>query len=111
MICPYCQHELDVATLSCLRCGAEYPRQGMPFGIGLRTLAAATAMMLVFSVMLVNCVLDYLPGGPNSTIRSGSPQLASQQLPNLKSSEVGQLLGRWGAGEQESNDPKFLRKH
>jgi hypothetical protein len=105
MICPYCQHDIDVDTLACARCGAAYPRRGLPFGIGLRTLTAAGAMMLLFSVILVDCVLTYLPGGARSTISLGSPQRPIQPLPGMKSFEVGHMLGNWGASKQNADQP------
>jgi len=101
MICPYCQHELDVATLSCLRCGAEYPRAGRPFGYSIRTAIASGAMLLVFTLILTQCVLVYLPGGKYSDLPSGaSAQLPIQPLPGLKSPEVMRALARWSSGKQ-----------
>jgi hypothetical protein len=102
MICPYCQHDLDVESLSCPRCGAEYPRPGMPFGMGLRTTLAASAMMVVFSLVLVDCVLNYLPGGVNSTMPIGSSQLPSQTPPTVKSIDAQQQLDRWAQGQQNT---------
>ena len=111
MICPFCQHELDVDTMSCPRCGAEYPQRGLPLGVGIRTLIASGAMMLVFSVILVDCVINYLPGGVNSTIPTGSAQLPIQPVPNLKSNDVNQLLSTWASGTQNTADrlPTFVK--
>jgi hypothetical protein len=112
MICPYCQHELDVETLSCSRCGAEYPQRGLTFGVGLRTLVAGSAMMLVLSLILIDCVLNYLPGGADSTIPTGSAQLPIQPLPDLTSPEIGHMLGNWQAGQQNASQtlPGFVKK-
>jgi hypothetical protein len=112
MICPYCQHELDVETMSCLRCGAEYPRRGHGLGMGARAFALTGAMLLVFSVMLVDCVLNHLPGGVDSTMPTGSDQLPYQLPPNLKSADVNQLLSRWAAGQQNASQPlpQFITK-
>src|SRR5258708_6551706 len=107
MICPYCQHEIDVDTLECPRCFTPYPRAGMPFGFNLRKMLAASVMMLVFSLILVDCVFNYLPGGVDSTIPTGSSQLPIQPLPNTKSQEVNALLGRWAAGQQNTSTPPF----
>jgi hypothetical protein len=100
MICPYCQHEIDVGTLACPRCFAEYPRRGMPFGFGLRKAVVSSVMMLVFSILLVQCVFNYLPGGPESGIPTGSAQLPIQPLPDLKGYDVQQQLARWANQQQ-----------
>jgi hypothetical protein len=103
MICPYCQHEIDVDTLSCPRCHTDYPRSGKPFGFGLRTAVAGTAMLLVCSLILVDCVIDELPGGPDSSVPSGSAQLPYQPVPNAKSQEVVQQLQRWTQQQQNGS--------
>jgi hypothetical protein len=99
MICPYCQHELDVDSMGCPRCGAEYPRTGGPFGMGIRTAVAAGAMLTVLSLILVDCVINYLPVG------NGSPQQTMQAPPNLKSAEVNALLAKWAQHQQNTDLP------
>lgn len=111
MICPFCQHDLDVETLSCPRCHTEFPRSGKPFGFGIRTAAAAFLMMTLMSLILVDCVLNWLPGGPDSLLPTGSAQLPNHPLPNMKSPEVNTLMNQWASGQQAVPLPKFVTKH
>jgi hypothetical protein len=105
MICPYCQHELSVVTMSCPRCGAEYPRSGMPFGMGLRVAAAAGAMMFVSSLILVDCVMNYLPGGSDSSMPAMAEQQSIRPPPDMKSPAVSAMLARWAAQQQNADQP------
>ena len=63
MICPYCQQDLDPVTLSCPRCGAAYPGGGggAVLGFRLRTLGVVFVLLVISSLMLVDCVLHHLP--------------------------------------------------
>jgi hypothetical protein len=112
MICPYCQHDLDVEAMSCPRCFAEYPRASRPFGFGLRLTFAATAMMMVFSLILVQCVVAYLPGGKYDVIPENSAIFSGGTATNRKSPEVEQMLARWAANQQntEQSIPTFIGK-
>jgi len=105
MICPYCQHELDVESMSCPRCFAEYPRASRPFGFGLRLTLAATAMMMASSLILVQCVVAYLPGGKYATIPETSMIFSGGTATNRKSPEVEQMLTRWTAHQQNAEQP------
>jgi hypothetical protein len=100
MICPFCQFDLDVETLECPRCHAAYPQPAKPFGFRVRTMVAVGSMMMVMTFLLVDCVMSYLPGWPNSTISTASPQMRQQPYPDLKSVEVNQLLYDWQTGHQ-----------
>ncbi len=99
MICPYCQHELDVASMACPRCGAEYPRPGKPFGMAIRTAIAAGVLLTAASMILGNCVLSRLPTG------DGSPQARLQPAPNFRSAEVNALLRKWAQQQQNTELP------
>ena len=100
MICPFCQFELDVDTLSCPRCHAAYPQPAKPFGFRIRTMIAAGSIMVLLGFILVDCVISWLPGGPDSLIPTGSAQLPIQPLPDMKSAEVSRLLYNWRTGHQ-----------
>jgi hypothetical protein len=78
MICPFCQADLQPSTLSCPRCGAAYPVSGGVLGLRLRTLAIAFVLLVISSLMLVDCVLRNLPG--------------SGLAPNMKSTEAQRAL-------------------
>jgi hypothetical protein len=112
MICPYCQHDLEVETLSCPRCFAEYPQASRPFGFGLRMTAAAAAMMLASSLMVVQCVLPYLPGGTYAAIPANSAIFSGGTATNRKSPEVEKMLARWAGHQQnaEQSIPGFNGK-
>ena len=99
MICPYCQHDLDVASMACPRCGAEYPRPGKPFGMAIRTAIAAGVLLTASSMILTNCVLSRLPAG------SGSPQAGLHPAVNAKSAEVNALLRKWAQQRQNTDMP------
>jgi hypothetical protein len=105
MICPYCQHELEVESLSCPRCFAEYPRASRPFGFGLRLTVAATAMMMVSTLILVQCVVAYLPGGKYAVIPDNSMIFSGGTATNRKSPEVEKMLARWAAHQQNAEQP------
>jgi hypothetical protein len=113
MICPFCQYELDIEQMSCSNCGAAFPRTGTAaFGVKLRTLAVSGVLLLFASVILVDCVLNYLPGGPNSSFFArGSPQAALGPSPNMKSPEVQALMQSWANGVQPSQNPPPETKH
>jgi hypothetical protein len=100
MICPFCQFELDVETLSCPRCHAAFPQPAKPFGFRIRTMVATGSMLLLLTFMLVECVVSYLPGWPKSQIPCCSGQLPIQPLPNMKSPEVNALITNWQHGSQ-----------
>jgi uncharacterized paraquat-inducible protein A len=63
MICPYCQSALDVGRMSCPRCGAQYPVSGAALGVRLRTFAIAAVLLVITSLLMVDCVLHNLPRG------------------------------------------------
>ncbi len=66
MICPFCQADLDATSLSCPRCGAAYPGAAggvAAFGFRLRTIGIGIVILLIATLMLVNCVLQRLPRG------------------------------------------------
>ena len=99
MICPYCQHDLDVDSLSCPRCFAEYPGGSKPFGMSLRKAIAGAVVVTVFSLMLVSCVFSFLPS------MSGSPQRQLTPPLNQKSAEVNALLRKWASQQQNTELP------
>jgi hypothetical protein len=108
MICPYCQHDLEVDGLACPRCGAEFERRVAPFGIGLRLAAISGVLLLVFSVMLVDCVLNWLPGGPDSRFAT-LQQLQAAEPPDFRSAAVNGTLTRWSEHEQAMTGlPQFV---
>ncbi len=79
MICPYCQADLDPSSLSCPRCGAAYPgaRGGAVLGLRLRMVGVAFVLLVITSLILVDCVLHALPqGGQAPQARSGEAQRA-----------------------------------
>ena len=77
MICPYCQGELDTATMSCGRCGAAYPASGASLGLRLRGFAIAFVLLLITSLIMVDCVLHNLPrSGLAPDMRSTGAQRA-----------------------------------
>ena len=78
MICPFCQAELDPATMNCRRCAAAYPTGGAVLGLRFRSVAIAFVLLLVTSLILVNCVLHHLPNG--------------QLTPDMKSAEARRML-------------------
>lgn len=83
MICPYCQADLDPSSLSCPRCGATYPgaRAGAQFGLRLRMIVIAFVLLVITSLILVDCVLRALPRGePAPDSRSGGAQRALQMM-------------------------------
>jgi hypothetical protein len=102
MICPYCQHDLEVETLSCPRCFAEYPRTSRPFGFGLRVTAAASAMLFVSTLIVVQCVVAYLPGGKHARLSADAKIFSGGTATNFKSAEVNELLARWASHQQNS---------
>ena len=99
MICPYCQHELDVASMACPRCGAEYPRPGKPFGMAIRTAIAAGVLLTAASMILGNCVLSRIPASDISA------QARLQPAANAKSAEVNALLRKWAQQRQNTDMP------
>ena len=105
MICPYCQHDLSVVTMSCPRCGAEYPRAGAPFGFSIRIATAAGAMMVVSSLILVDCVMNYLPGGIHSGLPAATAQQSIRPPPDLKSPDVNAMLNSWAGHGQYTDQP------
>ncbi len=113
MICPYCQHDLSVVTMSCPRCGAEYPSGGMPFGLNIRVAVAAGAMMLVSSLILVDCVMNYLPGGIHSAVPMATAQQSIRPPADMKSPDVSAMLNRWAAHGQYTDQPlpTFVGRH
>jgi hypothetical protein len=54
-------------------------------------------MLTLLSMIMVDCVIDYLPDG------NGSPQDTYQASPNRKSAEVNAMLAKW-AQHQQSTD-------
>lgn len=66
---------------------------------------AATAMMLVSSLILVECVVAYLPGGSNASLPSGSAIFSGGTATNVKSPEVEKLLTRWAGHQQNAEQP------
>jgi len=64
MICPFCQAPLDPKATSCPRCAAAYPGggSGVMAGFRFRTFLPVFILIFLLSLMLVNCVLDRLPG-------------------------------------------------
>lgn len=78
MICPFCQADLDPASMSCPRCGASYPVSAGALGLRLRTFAIAFILLLITSLILVECVLHRLPG--------------SGLTPDMKSAEARRTL-------------------
>jgi hypothetical protein len=113
MICPYCQHELEVESLSCPRCLAAYPRAGAPFGTGVRVTVAAGAMMLVASLILVQCVVAYLPGGSHAVLSAQSKLFTGTQPPDFRSPDLDRTLGQWAAHQQSGGEgrPGFPGSH
>jgi hypothetical protein len=109
MICPFCQQELEENSLACTRCHAFYPQPAKPFGFNLRLVVAAGSMMLVLSVTLVDCVINWLPGGHSSLMASGSPQLPTQPKPDLKSPDVDKLILGWKQGQQDGGSAQPVK--
>ena len=84
MICPFCQAELDPGTLSCPRCGAAHPgsRGGVILGLRLRTVGIAFVLLVITSLILVDCVMHQLPHGaftPNSRTTAAQRALLQMQ--------------------------------
>ena len=106
MICPYCQYDLDDAEMACTNCGASYPRHRAGLlGIRLRLLALGGGMLLVSTLILVECVLPYLPGGAKSGYRApGSPQVSISPRPDMKSADLQRLLQQWRQGQQPTQN-------
>jgi len=107
MICPFCQSELDVDELSCPNCSAVFPRRtpGL-LGVRIRIFALTGGMLLLCSMLLTYCVLNYLPGGRDSAYYApGSPQVASGPGPDMKSPVLQRILQLWQAGVQPSQNP------
>ncbi len=94
MLCPFCQHELDLEGMRCPRCGAEYPVSGAGFGLRLRTLAIAGVLMTIVSLIMVDCVLNDLPGS-----------LAPGASPIRKSAEVMREMAMRQHHQQDSQNP------
>lgn len=112
MICPYCQHELDVDCPTCPRCGAEYERRGGPFGVGLRVVLASGLMLMLSTLILVDCVLNYLPGGADSPFPATAAQAVMHQQPDFRSPDVQRTIDRWEQHEQAVGGlPQFNAKH
>ena len=83
MICPYCQADLDPTSMSCPRCGAAYPgaRGGAVLGFRLRMLGIAFVVLVITSLILVDCVLHALPaGGQAPQARSEGAQRALRMM-------------------------------
>ena len=78
MICPFCQAALDPVAMSCPRCGAAYPASGGVLGLRLRSVAIAFVLLVITSLVMVDCVLHHLPGHALS--------------PDMKSSDVRRTL-------------------
>jgi hypothetical protein len=128
MICPFCQHDLDVEEALCPHCAAALPRHpGMPFRVKMRTLAIGGMMMFTASLILVECVLDDIQSqtivpqcstfstGGNCEIRTTtlflSPQGSQFGGPDLKGYDLQQLLLQWQQYEQPTqNNPYTLPK-
>jgi hypothetical protein len=100
MICPYCQHDLDVQSLSCPRCFAEYPRSGPTFGFGMRISVAAGALLLATSLVLVNCVFTLLPGGSHAGVTANSRLFSGTQGPDFNGTDAARTLRLWYAHQQ-----------
>lgn len=91
MICPYCQAELDPTTMSCGRCGAAYPMSGASLGLRLRGFAIAFVLLVITSLIMVDCVLHNLP-------RSGL-------TPDTRSPQAERALIMMERHQQESQNP------
>jgi hypothetical protein len=107
MNCPFCHYELDIEEASCANCGAALQRGTLvPFGIKLRTLGFAGAMLLLTSMILSTCVLNYLPGNIHSGFQAlKSPQQPLGPAPDLRSADLqGQVLN-WQHGASPSQNP------
>jgi hypothetical protein len=100
MICPFCQAEIDPAGMSCGRCGAIYPGggAGAVLGLRVRTFALAFVLLLITSLIMVDCVLHRLPG--------------SGGRPDMKSADAQRTLLMMRAHQQASENaaPPPLRR-
>lgn len=106
MICPFCQCELDVELQHCPNCAAAVPHKGPEFGVKLRTLMVSGSMLLIATMILNNCVINYLPGGTHSAyFAPGSPQAALGPGPNMKSADAQALLQKWTNNQQMTQNP------
>ncbi len=96
MLCPFCQHELDLSGMRCPRCGAEYPQPGTGAGLGMRvrSVAIAGVLLTVLSLIMVECVFSALPGG-----------VGTGASPNLKSAEVQRARLMQQHHQQDSQNP------
>ena len=77
MICPFCQAEIDPAAMSCRRCGAVYlgGGAGAVLGLRLRTFVVAFVLLVITSLVMVDCVLHRLPGlGGPADMKSADAQ-------------------------------------
>ena len=120
MICPFCQHELDVEAMACPRCAAAYPRPGMQFRLKLRTLVLSGIMLLAASLTLVTCVLKNIDsktvvaqcitrtkgGSCAASTRQTTLSAQSSQFggTNTKSAELTRMLSMWRKSEQPTQN-------
>lgn len=100
MNCPFCRADLDPRTMSCPRCGAEHPTGGTSVALGfrLRSLFVAFMLILVMSLILVNCVLERLPSS-SQTERLRSPAVMREL----------QMMQRHQQGTQNTGAPPPMR--
>ncbi len=107
MLCPFCQYELDETQLSCSNCAAQFHNHGFTSLVGkFRTLLVSGALLVVATMMLHNCVINFLPGGIDSGYKApGSPQVAYGPGPDMKDPDVRRLLLDWKMNIQPSQNP------
>lgn len=108
MLCPHCQAELDEDGEACPRCHAEFPTRSRNRGgvVKLRLLAVSGAMLMVTTLVLVDCVLNFAPNGRDSgTVAPSSPQASAGPPPNLKTSQAQAQLMMWRNQVQGSQNP------
>jgi hypothetical protein len=124
MICPFCQHDLNVEEGLCPNCAAVYPRpSGLPFGVKVRTVMVGGVMTLFSVIMLFSCTLKYIQSnyevpacqtrstGGNCEISTReawiSPQTSQFGGPDMKTPELQQLLLMWNNGEQPTQNNSY----
>ncbi len=83
MICPFCQAGIDAGAMACPRCGAIHQGAGTGavLGLRLRTFVVAFVLLVITSLIMVDCVLHRLPhsGGPPA-MKSADAQRALLML-------------------------------
>lgn len=126
MICPFCQHELNVDAGFCPNCAAETRTHvGMPFGVKLRMLLLGGATLLMTVLVLNECVLSNIQSntivpecstfttGGNCQVQTDMMQLSPQGSqfsgPDMKGPELQQLLLMWQSGQQPTQNNPYSR--